>query len=109
MTRHKILIDNTAMSSSPSQTNNSNSSTSTSPQSLTGIPYPNIPHENSDAVEHNKKFSRPTVVKVTDGVYSAIGYDQIKDILMRSISVETISSESNSENFLSILKERNQH
>lgn len=68
--------NNTVMSSSPSssQTNNNNSSTSTSLQSLTGIPYPNIPHENPDAVEHNKKFSPPTIVKVTDGVYSAIGY-----------------------------------
>ncbi len=47
---------------------------SSSLQSLTGIPYPNIPHENQDAVEHTKKFSPPSIVKVTDGVYSAIGY-----------------------------------
>ena len=43
-------------------------------ESLTGIPYPDIPHENPDALEHTKKFSPPSVVKVTDGVYSAIGY-----------------------------------
>ncbi|MGD1834520.1 MAG: alkyl sulfatase dimerization domain-containing protein [Nitrososphaeraceae archaeon] len=50
-------------------------SAQTDPQeSLTGIPYPDIPHENQDAVEHIKKFTPPKVVKVTDGVYSAIGY-----------------------------------
>ena len=43
-------------------------------ESLTGIPYPDIPHENEDAVEHIKKFTPPKVVKVTDGIYSAIGY-----------------------------------
>jgi alkyl sulfatase BDS1-like metallo-beta-lactamase superfamily hydrolase len=50
-------------------------------ESLTGIPYPDIPHENQDAVEHTKKFTPPKVVKVTDGVYSAIGYG-LANILM---------------------------
>ena len=43
-------------------------------QSLTGIPYPDIPHENPDAVKHTEKFTPPKVIKVTDGVYSAVGY-----------------------------------
>jgi hypothetical protein len=46
----------------------------TSLQSLTGIPYPDIPHENLDAVKHTEKFTPPKVIKVTDGVYSAVGY-----------------------------------
>jgi hypothetical protein len=56
------------------QQSNNNTTSTQQLQSLTGIPYPNIPHENQDAVQHTKKFSPPSVVKVTDGVYSAIGY-----------------------------------
>ena len=56
------------------QNSTKSNNTSTSLQSLTGVPYPNIPHENADAVSHNSKFIPPRVVKVTDGVYSAIGY-----------------------------------
>jgi alkyl sulfatase BDS1-like metallo-beta-lactamase superfamily hydrolase len=44
-------------------------------------PYPNIPHENPDAVKHAEKFVPTRVVKVTDGVYSAIGYG-MANILM---------------------------
>jgi hypothetical protein len=44
--------------------------------------------------------------ELTQLINALIGNHQIKDILMRSISVETISSESNSKNFLSILKEK---
>ena len=43
-------------------------------QSLTGIPYPNIQHENPDAVKHTEKFTPPKVIKVTDAVYSTVGY-----------------------------------
>ena len=56
------------------QNTTESNNTSTSLQSLTGVPYPNIPHENADAIAHNSKFIPPRVVKVTDGVYSAIGY-----------------------------------
>jgi alkyl sulfatase BDS1-like metallo-beta-lactamase superfamily hydrolase len=46
------------------------------------VPCPNIPHENPYALEHTKKFSPPTVVKVTDGVYSAIGYGMTNSMMV---------------------------
>ena len=70
-TINSVFAQDEQQSPSPSQQLNL---TQTSLQSLTGIPYPDIPHENPDAVKHTEKFSPSKVIEVTDGVYSAVGY-----------------------------------
>ena len=55
-------------------TNATNVTSNSNLTSLTGVLYPNIPHENQSAVDHAAMFSPPRVIKVTDGVYSAIGF-----------------------------------
>ena len=42
--------------------------------SIKEIPYPEEPTQSQNAIEHKSKFWPPKVVKVTDDVYSAIGY-----------------------------------
>jgi hypothetical protein len=70
----RSALSTTTIRSASAQDEAQSNNTSMELESLTGVPYPIIPHENPDAIEHTKKFSPPTVVNVTDGVYSAIGY-----------------------------------
>jgi alkyl sulfatase BDS1-like metallo-beta-lactamase superfamily hydrolase len=43
-------------------------------QNNEGLPYPNINWKNPSAVEQARIFSPPRIEKVTEGIYSAIGY-----------------------------------
>ena len=70
-TINSVFAQDEQQSPSPSQQLNL---TQTSLPSLTGIPYPDIPHENPDAVKHTEKFTPSKVIEVTDGIYSAVGY-----------------------------------
>jgi len=46
------------------------------------LPYPNEPDVNPDFEAHTKKFSPAKVVKVTDKVYSAIGYGMANSVMI---------------------------
>jgi len=66
--QNKTPIDQNLTTSSSSSINSNLSAT------MGLVPYPNVTSQNMDALEQAQIFSPPRIEKVTDRVYSAIGY-----------------------------------
>ena len=56
--------------------------TETNKQIIQLPPYPNEPDVNPGFEEHTQKFSPPKIVKVTDKIYSAVGYGMANSVMV---------------------------